>query len=97
MNIYLVERGSFSKPNSYDSVVVVAHSVNSARRIHPSKIVTHIKDGKWMCTNFMGKEYEYKFDSWVPFSNIDLLKVKKIGVADKNVKPGVVNASYYKL
>lgn len=97
MNIYLVERGPFSEPNSYDSIVVVADSVDSARRIHPSKIVTHIKDNKWMCTNFMGKEYEYKFDSWVSFSNIDLLKVKKIGVADENAKPGIVNVSYYKL
>lgn len=97
MKIYLVTRGPFSEPNSYDAVVVIAKDEEHARQIHPSSAVTHVKDGVWMSTTIAGLEYKHKFDSWVEYKDIKLLRVTCIGLAYKGVKPGVMVASYYKL
>lgn len=96
MNIYLIERGNFSIPGTYDSMVVVAENEKLARLMHPSKIVTHLKDNKWMSTNYKGEEYEYKYHTWFDPTDVSQLKVKHLGVASsKYKKPSVLTSSFY--
>jgi hypothetical protein len=85
-------------------MIVAAENEADARIIHPSKFITHVTDKKWMGTyvnikdpEFEGKEYETendKYSSWVHFSEVDKLRVEKIGVADKEVEKGVILASF---
>ena len=85
--------------DTYDSAVVCAENEEEARKIHPSKYVTHHKDGKWYGTHTQNPHEEYEtdndgFTSWVPFERINEIKVEYIGEADKNIAKGIIVASY---
>jgi hypothetical protein len=96
MNIYLVSQTLNNDYDTFDSMVVVAPNEIAARQIHPSKDVTHVKNGKWMATDGDGNsiQHRYVFDDWVRPDQIDMLIVTCIGVATVDQKQGVILASF---
>lgn len=94
MNIYLLEQDLNNCYDTYDSCVVAAINETAARNTHPSPLVTHVKDGKWMGTYTRGGEYKQDSHDWVQYSQIDQIKVKFIGVANDDISAGVICASF---
>ena len=92
MNIYLVDNNTRFGYDTYDSVVVVAESVDEARKIHPSSFVTHVADGRWKGTNISGETYNTGDNEWVRYDEIDELVVELIGKTTR--EKGVVLASF---
>lgn len=96
MNLYLISQDINNGYDRYDSAVVAAKNALDARRIHPSKYVTHIKDYKWMGTvrygEHKGEKYEFGDTEWVGYKDIDKIKVEYLGETDR--KRGVVLASF---
>lgn len=82
--------------DTYDSIIVCAYSEQDARKIHPSRFVTHMKDDMWYGTRIDGSEYETEnsFGTWVSCKDLDKVKVEFIGDADDSVEYGVVLASF---
>lgn len=80
LNIYLVTRVDSWTYDDYDSMVVAAESEEVAKTISPNR----------------GQDFynfaQYKFCGWV--SSPVLLTVTFLGHAGKNVKPGLILASY---
>jgi len=76
--------------------VVAAKSSRDARKIHPSSLVTHITNRKWMGTysggDKIGEEYEKETYSWVFYSGIDCIDVEYLGKTKR--KRGLVLASF---
>lgn len=79
MNIYLLERTDNGGYDSFDAIVVIAHTDNDAKSIHPYGDA------------FEEGTDDY-FESWV--KRLNQIKCTKIGVADKDQKRGVVLASF---
>ena len=105
MKIFKLSQDIVNGYDTYDSCVVIAENENEARKIHPSKYVTHSRDGKWFGTydcpdkpELHGKEYESenidRLSSWVLFQGIDKIKVEEIGEAKQGMKKGVVVSSF---
>ena len=100
MKIYKLYLNESLGYDSYDSCVVVAKNGNEARKIHPSRYVTHHKDGKWMGTysggNKKGQEYENNTGGdWLSYQYIDKINVICVGFAGKQFKQGdVICASF---
>jgi len=96
MKLYLISQDRISGYDTYDSAVVAAKDEADARTIHPSRFVTHHKNGKWMGTYSGGKniggEYDNDCSSWVSFSDIDSISVEYLGITKK--ERGVVCASF---
>ena len=65
MKIYKISQSLLDGYDTYDSAVVVAENEDDARNIHPSKFVTHVKDGKWMWTypEIWSSTFRYKNQS----------------------------------
>lgn len=82
--------------DTYDSVIVCADSEQEARKIHPSRFVTHMKGNKWYGTRIDGSEYETEnsYGTWVSYKDLGKIKVEWIGDADDSVEYGVVLASF---
>jgi hypothetical protein len=96
MKLYLLSQSKVSGWDTFDSMVVSAESEQDARNIHPSKFVTHHKDGKWMGTYRGGKnigcEYVNPTSDWVNFSDIESVSAEYLG---ETAKPrGVICASF---
>ena len=94
MELFLLQQDICTGYDTYDSVIVCAENEEEARKIHPSKSVTHVKNGNWMVTCDNGWEYEDVCDDWVEFKDIDKIKVTHIGTAVENQKKGVILASF---
>jgi hypothetical protein len=82
MNIYKVSQNINNDYDTFDSMVVVTNDEDEARRIHPKR--------SWGLPNDEGWE-DYL---WVPFADIDKLKVEYIGEADASQEIGVILASF---
>jgi len=84
MNLYLISQDANDGYDTYDSAVVAAKSENDARTINPSEYVTHVTNGQWMGTfkagARKGQEYNQDSHSWVRYSNINIIKVKYLGL-----------------
>ena len=92
MNIYLISQDINREYDTFNAAVVAAESEQDARTIHPSNYTTHHNNNKWMGTYTKGGEYEEGDDCWIPFSDIDKLKVKLIGTT--NEERGVILSSF---
>jgi hypothetical protein len=96
MNLYLISQNANDDYDTYDSAVVAAKSESDARTINPCDSVTHVADGQWMGTYSgganKGKAYKQDGHSWVKYSNINIIKVKYLGVT--KIKRGVVLSSF---
>ena len=96
MKLYLISQDRVSGYDTYDSAVVVAKDEADARTIHPSRFVTHHKNGQWMGTYSGGKnigcEYNRDCSNWVTFSDIGCVHVEYIGTTKK--ERGVICASF---
>lgn len=79
MNIYLLERTDCGSYDSFDSVVVIAEGTTDAKAIHPSG-------------RSFKEEASDQWNGWV--NKKSLIKITKIGVADKGQERGVVLASF---
>ena len=81
MNLYLISHDADDLYDTFDSAVVAAESEEDARNISPCKFVTHVADGHWMGTYSggvnKGQAYKQDGDTWVSYSNIKNVKVKK--------------------
>jgi hypothetical protein len=81
--IYLISQEENTDYDTYDSAVVVAPDVKTAKRINPDK-TSNI---------FMTqKDWEHTFPCWC--SSPAKVKVKYIGEADDKQKIGVICASF---
>lgn len=78
--IYLISQNENTGWDTYDSAVVVAPDVKTAKRIHPMGL-------KWMDTS-----WENGMGDWC--SSPAKVKVKYIGEADDRQKIGVICASF---
>jgi len=106
MKIYKLSQDIVNGYDTYDECIVIAENEDEARKIHPSKYVTHHHDGKWFGTydclithpESHGKEYEIEnadgLSTWVLFCDIDKIEVEEIGEAKQGMKKGVVVASF---
>lgn len=94
MNLYLISQDVSNDYDTYDAAVVAAESEEEARKIHPSRFVTHVSNNKWMCTSAVeqNNEYERNRDDWVDYADINLITVEHLGETQR--KKGVVLASY---
>lgn len=96
MKLYLISQDKVKGYDTYDSAVVAAKDKEDARTIHPSRFVTHHKNGKWMGTYSgganIGGEYVNECSSWVRFSDIECVNVDYLGTTKKD--RGVICASF---
>jgi hypothetical protein len=82
MNIYKISQVKLDNYNTYDSAVVVARSVEDARRIHPSGSQAQAKDDLRLF-----KDGEGGFAQW-PLPKY--VKVEYIGKASPDLKENTV-------
>jgi len=97
MKLYLLSQSINDGYDTFDSCVVCAEDEQEARTIHPSKYVTHHRDGKWYGTYTQGGEYEIQNHGnleWVSFPEINKIEVTYLGEAADGWKKGVVCASF---
>lgn len=98
MHLYKLTQEINNDYDTYDSAIVCAENEEEARTIHPSLFVTHYRDGLWYGTRsrepFGEYENENDGDTWVRPDQLDQIKVEYIGEASKELKKGVVLASY---
>ena len=80
MNLYLISRHDRCDYDEYSDAIVAAKSEDEARLIHPSTL----QDESWVTK----KDYS----SWVPPHNV---VVQLVGHATKEIKKGVVCASFH--
>lgn len=96
--IYKVEQNIIDDYDTYDSFVCIAKDEDEARKMHPSDIVTHVSNGKWMGTYSGGSnivtEYETGCSGWVDYCDIDKIKVTLIGMANPDEECGIIVASF---
>ena len=96
MKLYLISQDVNNGYGTYDSAVVAAKSPSDAKKIHPSRFVTHIADDTWMGTYSggakIGEEYETGEYEWVRYSDIDHIEVEYLGKTLKN--RGIILASF---
>lgn len=82
LHIYLVERDAneeIDDINYYNSFVIVCDSEYTARNTHPLGYDINSDD-----------DYTY----WIKPEQVNTLKVKKIGVAEKGMQKGVICTSF---
>lgn len=97
MYLYKLTQTINNHYDTYDSVIVCAENEEEARRIHPSSLLPDNKDAMYYDN---GRRLVSEFnedtddDTWVEFNPIDQIKVEYIGEASKNLKKGVVLASF---
>lgn len=96
MKLFLISQDKVGGCGSYDSAVVAAKDESDARTIHPSRFVTHHKNGKWMGIYSggpdIGVEYVNECSDWVSFSAIEYVAVEYLGTTKK--ERGVICASF---
>lgn len=89
--LYLLSQEINNGDSTYDSCVVCATDIESARRICPSRPYEIGKNDKWFFCFSDGRKHEEKCDSWVDIKDVE---VRCIGVADDAIKVGIVCASF---
>ena len=88
MYIYLIEQNVIFDWDTYDSAVVVAPDIHTARFTHPNN--ESIWNGKtWV--NKKTQEKPFGFEPWCSPSDVD---VYLIGMASRKTQPGVICASF---
>jgi len=94
MNLYLISQRKVTGFDVFDSAIVAATSPDDARKIHPSSVVTHIKNEKWMGTySEDNKEYIYEgYNDWINYIDKDQIKVEFLGKTEK--ERGVILTSF---
>lgn len=94
--LYKLSQNLNNDYDTYDSAIVCADSEQEARKIHPSKFVTHTKNDMWYGTRIDGSEYETEnsYGTWCSYKDLDKVKVEFLGDADDSVEHGVVLASF---
>jgi len=98
MEIFLLKQEINRDYGTYNSVVVIAENEEEARKIHPSRFVTHVSNNEWMGTFSMGQnkgvEYRTWDNKWVRFDQIGELIVTHVGTATAEQKKGVLLSSF---
>ena len=88
MYIYLIEQNVIFDWDTYDSAVVVAPDIHTARFTHPNG------EGIWNGKTWVDKKTQEKpfgHRTWCSPSDVD---VYLIGVASEKTQPGVICASF---
>lgn len=83
LKLYYVEQGIVTGYDTYSDMVVAAYSPDEARLTHPAQY----KEGL--------KEVTDSYDSWPGKDKAKFITVKLLGNATKDVKPGVICASFH--
>jgi len=94
MNLYKVSQDIVGGYDTYSDMVVCAESEDDAITIHPSKYVTHLKNGVWYGTYTKFGEYETGLDEWCE-SKKENFVVEFLGIANENIKRGVIVSSFH--
>lgn len=95
MYLYRISQTKVGGFDTFSDAVVCAQSEDAARDIHPA--------GNWLPDFILilwGEDYEPDEDDvrydWVQRTELDLVQVEYLGVADSSIAPGrVVCASYH--
>ncbi|ADV46459.1 hypothetical protein [Nitratifractor salsuginis] len=92
MNIYLLSQDENTGYDTYDSMVVYAEDEDQARKISPDGAYAWVNNG-WCFLPHKQKcaEPEERGD-WA--NKLENIKVKFLGTTDRDVKPGVICASF---
>ena len=107
MNIYLLKRTDDIGWDEYKSCIVCAENEEEARSIHPNPFYSEecakqamrmnsnpFYQDKKNCREYNWNGNNWDDDDWVAFSNRNELKVELLGVANKNIKKGVLDSNY---
>ena len=87
MNIYKLTQNINNDYDTYDSIIVCAESPDEARLIHPSSSNNDFAENDF-------DEAGYPYSCWVNKDQISKIKVKLVGVASREIKKGVLLASF---
>jgi len=88
MYIYLIDQNVNSEWYSYDSAVVAAPDIETAKFTHPDN--KSIWNGKtWVDKKTQEKSFEY--ERWCSPSYVD---VRLIGMASRKTQPGVICTAF---
>ncbi len=85
MNIYLITQDDNSGYDTFDSAVVIAPDEETARHTHPYGYTW--KESGW----YDGREIEKYNYTWI---TPDKVEVNFLGVAMRDLKPGIILASF---
>ena len=92
LKLFLIEQFAVDGYDTYDSAVVAAADVESARRIHPGQHCewsAFTGNGCWISRR---DGEPARIDDWAP--HIDSVSVRCIGDAVDGTEPGVILASF---
>lgn len=99
--LYKVSQTINNDYDTYSDFVIACENEEIARNTHPSRFVTHQRDGKWYGTGGgttnMGVEYETEnspYGSWVDVKDLDKVVVEEIGVAKDGIV-GIICSSFH--
>lgn len=82
---YRLSQGEYKGYDTFDSCIVVAHSEEEARLIHP-------RPGTKLGS---GRHWQNRDNSWVALEQIDLIVVEELGIAYDHLQPGTVVMSSF--
>ncbi len=85
MNIYLVERKDCTDYDQYDSFVIIAENAEIAKNTNPEGKLYNINENK---DNY----YDRWERTWC--RNPNETKITLLGIADKNIKSGIIHKSF---
>ena len=94
MNIYKLKRTDKLSYDEYDSGIVCAESEEEAKLINISNPDYKWVDNKWIYVREDGSICETDGWSWVDADKLNVIKVTLLGIADKDIKKGVILASF---
>lgn len=95
MNIYKITQKVNTNYDTYRGAVVVAESMETAKKTHPNPRVTHYRDGRWYSTyaddalHNAGEEYENGNDTWANPSDVCVECIGRTKLA-----PGVILSDF---
>jgi len=86
MNIYLISQDVNKGYDTFDKAIVAANNENEAKLIHPDGVSANWKD-----ENFSDDDNVEWIWAWTKPKNV---KIELLGVTTKEIKSGVILASY---
>ena len=99
MKLYKLSQEINTGCDTYNSAIVCAKNEEQARKIYPDSFITYNNKNQWYLTYPKKSKpsihgYIYTGDCWVNAEQLDKIKVEYIGEASKNLKKGLILASF---
>lgn len=94
MKLFKLTRTDSVSYDEFDSVIVAAKDAIDAVTIHPTGDDIHVTNGVWMSTYTNGGEYPHDSHSWPLYKDVNTLIVQLLGTTSKEIKRGVILASF---